>query len=332
MSRQGGLETKQGACGGAVKDGLLLVYKPGGMTSKDVSRWFQSRFGKCKIGHVGTLDPLAEGLLPILLGKATRLQDFLLAGQKRYEFEITFGYSTTTLDTDGELVDHASYAEVSKESLEIVCSQMVGDFLQIPPMYSAIKFEGRPLYDYARKGQADKVPLESLKKLVKIFELTCLNYDQGKGRFQVLCSKGTYVRVLASTIAETLGTLGTISRLIRLASGSFESKGAWTLNELELNKDSIDQYIIPTNEIPYDIPVWRASEPALVDRLKMGQEMHVDMRSFESGLDQAGSQRAKISSLDRMILFDNNGQSFGIGSATILNTGRIAVRMRRGLS
>ncbi len=314
------------------KDGMLLVYKPGGMTSKDVSRWIQQRFGKVKMGHVGTLDPLAEGLLPILFGKATRLQDYLLAGKKSYEFEVGFGRATDTLDADGSVVAEAPCDHLERTQLERICAELVGDFVQVPPMYSAIKFQGKPLYEYARQGQTERVPLQLLRRTVRIDSLLCLDYAKGVGRFRMDCSKGTYVRVVATQIAERAATLGTVTRLLRLSSGSLRSSDAWTLEQLEAKLDQFDECIVPIHSIQLDIPRWTCQLPHLVERLRMGQEMQVEMKMYEGGLAQEGERRATIRSLDHVVLIDNNGGSFGIGSATVLNTGRVALRMRRGLS
>lgn len=311
---------------------MLLIYKPGGMTSKDVSRWFQKRFGRLKLGHVGTLDPLAEGLLPILFGKATRLQDYIVSGTKSYEFDVAFGSATDTMDADGELVQEAEADHITRSQLESICESLVGDFQQTPPLYSAIKFQGKPLYEYARKGKSESVPLHLLRRMVRIESLECLHFQDRVGRFRVVCSKGTYVRVVAASIAEKAGSLGTVTRLVRLACGSLSAKDAWTLEQLESRLDQIDECIVPIHGIKLDIPHWRAFDGNLVQRLKMGQEMQVEMKVFEGGLAHDGVRRATIRSLDHVVFIDNNGDSFGIGSAMVLNTGRIAVRMRRGLS
>lgn len=314
------------------QDGMLLIYKPGGMTSKDVSRWFQKRFGRVKLGHVGTLDPLAEGLLPILFGKATRLQDFIVSGTKSYEFDVAFGSATDTMDADGKIVAEADAEHITTEQLRSICASLVGDFQQIPPLYSAIKFQGKPLYEYARKGNSDAVPLHLLRRLVQIGSLECLSFADKVGRFRIVCSKGTYVRVVATTIAEQAGSLGTVTRLVRLGCGSLSAQDAWTLEQLESKLDQIDECIVPIHRIKLDIPCWKTVDGNLVQRLKMGQEMQVEMKAFEGGLAHDGVRRATIRSLDHVVFIDNNGVSFGIGSAMVLNTGRIAVRMKRGLS
>lgn len=284
------------------------------------------------MGHVGTLDPIAEGLLPMLFGRATRLQDFLLQGTKSYEFDIRFGVATDTMDADGETIAEAEVGALDRSMMQTICEGLIGAFEQVPPLYSAIKYQGKPLYEYARQGKGDQVPLQDLKKQVQIFDLSCLDWDGERARFQVRCSKGTYVRVLACHIAERLGTLGTIVRLVRLASGDFHMNQAVTLEDIEQNLQHMEKIMIPMQSIKLEIPTWRTDDEKLVQRLRMGQEMHVEMKSFETGLAQDDKKRSTIRSLDHMVLIDNNGHSFGIGSAQVLNTGRIAVRMRRGLS
>lgn len=316
----------------SLSDGMIVVYKPRGMSSKDVSRWFERRFTRIKMGHVGTLDPMAEGVLPVLFGKATRIQDFLLAGTKCYEFDVKFGTATDTLDLDGEVIGEAPVGDFTLEDIRAVCAGMEGSFTQIPPLYSAIKYQGKPLYEYARSGRGDEVPRDLLRKVVQIDKMVCLQYEEGVGTFRVNCSKGTYVRVLSHHIAETLGTLGVVVRLLRVATGDLDVRIAVSLDTLEQEQESVHKYIIPLANIRLDIPSWHTEDLTLIQRLKMGQEMHVDMKSFETGLTQSDNKRSSIKSLDHMILIDKSGQSFGIGSAVVQNTGRVAVRMRRGLS
>ncbi len=313
-------------------DGMIVVYKPRGMSSKDVSRWFERRFQRTKMGHVGTLDPMAEGVLPLLFGKATRIQDFLLAGTKGYEFDVKFGMKTDTLDLDGEVVEEREVGPIALEAIHDVCQGMEGPFTQIPPLYSAIKYQGKPLYEYARAGRGHEVPLDLLRKVVQIDSMRCLGYNDGVATFRVHCSKGTYVRVLAHFIAEKLGTIGTVTRLVRVATGDLRIEEAVKLETLEEDQSRVAAHIIPLHDIRLDIPTWHAGDSLLIQRLKMGQEMHVEMKSFETGLQQSGNKRSSIKSLDHMMLIDNSGQTFGIGSAQVLNTGRVAVRMRRGLS
>ncbi len=315
-----------------LKDGMIVVYKPRGMTSKDVSRWFERRFSRIKMGHVGTLDPMAEGVLPVLFGKATRIQDFLLAGTKAYEFDVRFGTATDSLDLDGTVIEERAIRDYSRQEIQKVCDGMVGDFTQIPPLYSAIKYQGKPLYEYARAGRGDEVPRDLLRKLVQINSLECIAYNAGTATVRIYCSKGTYVRVVAHHIAEALGTIGVVTRLLRLATGDLDVNKSVKLEAIETSLENVEQFIVPLHDIKLEIPTWRADDELLIQKLKMGQEMHVEMKSFETGLTQNDIKRVSIKSLDHMVLMDKSGQSFGIGTAVMQNNGRVAVRMRRGLS
>jgi tRNA pseudouridine55 synthase len=311
--------------------GMIACYKPSQMVSKDVSRWFEKRLGRIKLGHVGTLDPLAEGVLPIMFGRATRLQDYLLEQPKTYEFEVTFGTATTTLDRDGETVDQQPWQHVQADQLTEICQRLEGDFEQIPPLYSAVKFQGKPLYEYAREGRQDEIPWRSLAKQVHIYKLRLIDFSEGNGRFVVTCSKGTYVRVIAAKISEIAGTCGMVSALVRTEAACLGVSECWTLEQLDQLGGDLHRALVPVQKIELNIPKWRALDAGVVDKLRMGQRMQVDMRYFEEGLLRNGAYRAKVRSLDRMLLLDPEGNSFGIGSASVQNTGRIAVVMRRGL-
>jgi len=312
--------------------GLIPCYKPKGMVSKDVSRWFEERLGRIRLGHVGTLDPLAQGVLPILFGNATRLQDYLLDQPKTYEFEVTFGKATTTLDLDGDLVEEKPFDQITAESLIDACKNLLGDFYQTPPIYSAVKFQGKPLYEYAREGRSEEVPLASLSRTVHLYNLELIDYQAPRGRFRVTCSKGTYVRVLAAKISECVESCGMVSGLIRAQAAGIKLDQCWTLEQLEELGDDFSKALVPVQRIQLNIPKWCVSDSALMSKLRTGQKMQVDMRFFEDGLAVDGASRTTIRSLDRMLLVDPEGNSFGIGTASIQNTGRIAVVMRRGLS
>ena len=191
-----------------------------------------------KLGHVGTLDPMAEGVLPVLLGKATRLQDYLLDSKKVYEFDIEFGYETTTLDAEGEIVAKAEYSHVSKQKIDEACKSLVGVYVQTPPLYSAIKYKGKPLYEYAREGRSHEVPLDLLKKNVNVFSCVCTSFENNVATILVECSKGTYVRSLGQSIASRCGSLATTIRLLRKQSAGFDVDGCVSMSELESNPEN----------------------------------------------------------------------------------------------
>ena len=312
--------------------GMLLINKPYEMVSKDVSRWIQKRFGKQKLGHVGTLDPLASGVLPIVFGKATRLQDYLLEMDKSYEFDIKLGQATTTLDIEGEVYEEKPWDHVTYEGLGQVAAGLVGDFPQVPPLYSAVKYEGKPLYEYAREGRGSEVPLEKFRKNVQIKSLELKSFQNNVASFSVTCSKGTYVRVIADVIARNLQTCGHVTRLVRTSAAGFSLDKCYEIEFLEENLETFEKFLVPVTNIPLNLTRWCAPDEDIIRRLKMGQLMQVDMRYFEEGLDKRSEQRTRIESVDRMLLLDKDKRSFGIGSASILNTGRMAVKMRRGLS
>lgn len=211
--------------------GFLNIYKPKGLTSHDVVARLR-RITKIKqIGHTGTLDPFAEGVLPICIGKATRLIEYL-EDDKAYEGFIQLGNSTTTYDLEGE-VSNSSSKRVSREDIEKALAQFRGNITQKPPIYSAIKVNGKKLYEYARKGEEIEVPTRE----VTIYKLNLLEFDEEKQQVRVLieCSKGTYIRSIANDLGEALGTYGHLIKLIRVKAGKFLIDNTVELEGLELS-------------------------------------------------------------------------------------------------
>ncbi len=312
--------------------GMLVVNKPYGMISKDVSRWLEKRIGREKIGHMGTLDPCASGVLPLLFGKATRLQDYLLNMDKAYQFEITFGQATETMDVAGKVYEEGPWDHVTREDLEAICQDLEGEFLQVPPIYSALKYKGKPLYEYAREGRQEEVPLDSFKKTVEIKSLKLLKFKGKEAKFSVVCSKGTYVRVIAHTIARRVHTCGHVTELIRTQAAGFDLDQALGLDAIEKFEGVFADLLIPLSEIDLPLPKWIVPDQETTRKLKLGQKMMVDMRYFEEGLSYKGLKRLSLRAIDSILLLDNNNESFGIGSAMALNMGRMAIQMRRGLS
>lgn len=197
--------------------GFLNVYKPRGLTSHDVVARLR-RITKIKqIGHTGTLDPFAEGVLPVCIGKATRLIEYL-ADDKAYEGTIQFGSSTNTYDLEGEVVK-TSQTKVTKEDVERALNGFRGEIEQIPPVFSAIKVNGKKLYEYARKGEDVEVP----SRKVTIYKLELLSFDEELQQARVLieCSKGTYIRSIANDLGERLGVGGHLVKLVRVKAGAF---------------------------------------------------------------------------------------------------------------
>ena len=314
--------------------GLLVVNKPVGMISKDVSRWLSKRLGpKLKMGHVGTLDPAAEGVLPILLGKATRLQDLLLDLPKTYECDLQLGYETDSLDTDGQQVKQMPYSHVTKEDLEAVSQDLIGMQTQVPPIYSAVKYQGKPLYFYARNGRADEVDLDALARTVEIYEFKILEFSGRLVTFRLRCSKGTYVRVAARELANRLGTCGTISRLCRTESSGVGKEQAFSLEEIEKFLEKSEQLreplLVPMESLDLGLSSLPIEDMRSVAKLKSGQKVWL-----KEG--RASMRRSKLGKLignhsqEKLLLLDGDGRAFGLGLGH-LKPDVLQVEMKRSL-
>ena len=223
-------------------DGGLLVDKPSGPTSHDVVDRIRRRFGIKKVGHAGTLDPAATGLLLILLGRATRLSEKLMSDDKVYSGTIKFGESTNSYDADGEIVSTRPVPPLTLETLNEAAAAFHGDQMQVPPMVSAVKKDGVPLYKLARKG----IEVERKPKLIHIYDFSFSSYSEPSGEFCVACTKGTYVRTIANDLGEKLGCGAHLSSLRRLSSGKYDARDAAGLDEiLNFSREQLQQRVIP---------------------------------------------------------------------------------------
>lgn len=223
-------------------DGALLIDKPAGPTSHDVVDAVRSQFGLKKVGHCGTLDPNATGLLVLVLGKATKLAEKLIADDKVYAGAIKFGVTTDTFDADGQVIATAPVPPLTVEQLNQLAQQFTGDILQTPPMVSAVKKHGVPLYKLARRGV--EVPREP--KLVHIYSFTFTDYVDPLGYFSVACTKGTYVRSLAHELGQKLGCGAHLYTLRRIRSGDFTVDQAIEFEAvLKLSPAQLQLWIIP---------------------------------------------------------------------------------------
>ena len=213
-------------------DGMINVFKPRGITSHDVVNRLRKILGTKKIGHTGTLDPNASGVLPICIGKATRISEYLLDSSKEYISELTLGYETDTQDEDG-IVTNASSKTVENEDIVSSISSFRGEIMQIPPMYSALKVKGRKLYELAREGKTiDRAPRQ-----VTIYNIDILDIiDNRKIVYLIECSRGTYIRTLCDDIGKKLGTYGYMSYLIRTRVGNFKIEDSVSLEKIEHKK------------------------------------------------------------------------------------------------
>lgn len=313
--------------------GLLPVNKPAGIVSKDVSRWLVKRLGKVKLGHVGTLDPAASGVLPVLFGRATRLQDYLLDLPKTYEFDIKFGEETDTLDREGTVTRKGPWEHVTADQLQTAATDFIGEFDQTPPIYSAVKYKGKPLYDYARggEGKADEVPLEDLKRRVRVTNFDLLSYGNGVGSFRMSCSKGTYVRSLVRDVAEKVGSCGTLSRLVRTHSSGLDIARSYGLDEIEQRLEEFGSLVVPMEQVDIGMSRWKSPSAAVTARLRAGQQVALEEGDFLIGLEQSEEQTPLAGWAKPMVLLSEQAQAFGIGSIRRQDSGRINILMKRGL-
>ena len=218
-------------------NGLVLVDKPQGLTSFSAASIMKRAYGTKRVGHTGTLDPLATGVLPILVGRATRLCSYVLESDKRYVATVRLGIITDTLDITGKVISECE-ANVSREELLEAIEKFKGDIIQVPPMYSAIRVDGRHLYEMARQG----IEVEREARSVKIHNINLLEFDGTDFKIDVTCSKGTYIRTLADDIGRALGCGATMTALRRTATAGF------TIDECtdpDIIKLEPEKYLLP---------------------------------------------------------------------------------------
>ena len=229
-------------------NGLLIVDKEKDMTSRDVVNEISRIFQTKKVGHTGTLDPLATGVLVLTIGKATKLNEIITATEKEYQVEAILGLKTDTLDITGKVLKEEN-THFSKEEIIDVLNSFLGSYDQEVPIYSAVKINGRKLYEYARNNE--KVDLPKRLVTIKQIHLDDLNYDNNQTtiKFTCLVSKGTYIRSLVNDIARKLGTVGTMKNLRRTKQGNYSIKNAYRLNDIKNNnyqivsiKDALSDY------------------------------------------------------------------------------------------
>ncbi len=227
-------------------DGALLIDKPAGPTSHDIVDAIRANFRIKKVGHCGTLDPNATGLLLIVLGRATKLSEKLMSDDKVYEGTMKFGEATDSYDADGEVTATRPVPPTTVEVLNQLADTFVGDILQIPPMVSAVKIKGVPLYKLARKG----IEVERKPRLVHIYSYRFADYSEPFGQFRVACTKGTYVRSLAHELGQKLGCGAHLKTLRRLVSGKFDVADAVEFEQvMQMTPADMTKRVIPFLEL-----------------------------------------------------------------------------------
>lgn len=223
-------------------NGVLNIFKPKGMSSFDAVRVVKKVAGTGKVGHTGTLDPEATGVLPICIGRATKIIDYIMDSEKVYEVTLKLGIRTTTYDLEGEVLEERDPSHLTEEEILNSINSFKGEYSQIPPMYSALKQNGVRLYELARKG----IEVERKGRLVNIYNLEDIKINNPYISMKVTCSKGTYIRSLCYDIGEKLGVFATMTQLNRAKTSVFSQEKSININEL--TKENINDYILSMEE------------------------------------------------------------------------------------
>ncbi|MGQ9598224.1 MAG: tRNA pseudouridine(55) synthase TruB [Anaerolineae bacterium] len=253
--------------------GILNVDKPRGMTSHDVVDVIRRLAGQRRVGHAGTLDPMATGVLLVCLGQATRVAEYLMASPKRYRATIVFGAATDTFDAEGKIVSEGGRTDFAREEIEATLARFLGRIEQVPPMYSALKREGQTLHRLARQGKT----VERSPRWVEISEIVVLAWTPPELIIEVACSPGTYLRSLAHDLGQRLGSGAHLAALVRLSSGRFTLGEAVSLERLEeaFGHGQETKYLIPMDEALLDWPALIVSMEE-ARRIAQGQAVHLN--------------------------------------------------------
>lgn len=280
-----------------ILDGIIPLYKERGMTSFDCVSRLRRILHTKKIGHSGTLDPNVDGVLPICVGQATKVVEFLMASGKQYVGELLVGEATTTQDLDGEVVAQKPVtAPITEDTIRKAMQELTGDIVQIPPMYSAIKVNGKKLYEYARAGETVERPKRHVH--IERFEMTASSYDeknqQQRIRFVVDCSKGTYVRTLAYDLAKELGYPGVMSSLTRTKSGGFELDQTLSLTDIQdaMEAQIMNRYVYPMDYALKSYPHAELSDAQWKKVQNGGWLSDLDTKDQEVALTYQGEVKA----------------------------------------
>ncbi len=277
--------------------GILPVRKPAGFTSFDVIGKLRGVTRTRKIGHSGTLDPMATGVLPLFFGGATKCCDILPNEDKRYIADLKFGIVTDTQDTTGRVLKECE-SHVTKTEFESVVSDFIGKQLQLPPMYSAVKVNGRPLYDLAREGKI----VDRAQKEIEVYEINLLDFDEHAqtARIEVSCGKGTFIRTLINDMGEKLGCGASMSALERTMAAGFSISECYTISDIEkmMQEGTFEEHLIPVERLFEDLP-----------RLVLDD---FDKRLYRSGVPLELRKRGWGGITGSIAVFDESGMILGI--------------------
>ena len=257
--------------------GIVVIDKPKGRTSNHVLQQIKRTFDAKKAGHTGSLDPLATGVLPICLGEATKVSQYLLDGDKCYQVTCKLGVTTDSGDSDGNVVAKMPIPEITEQILYAVLPSFIGQQQQVPPMYSALKFQGQPLYKLARQG----IEIERKARTVNIYDIILISFTSDSFTLEVKCSKGTYIRTLVEDISASLSTGGHVIALRRLESAGYAIEQAITIESIEKCADegikALDKLLLPTEEALPNWPRIEADDEQVL-ALRCGQQIKVEQK------------------------------------------------------
>lgn len=263
-------------------DGVVLLDKPAGMSSQGAVTAVKRAFNADKAGHTGTLDPMATGLLPICLGEATKYSQDLLEADKSYIAKVKFGSRTDTGDAEGQIIEVLPLPAFADEfaikvALDALLPKFTGPITQVPPMYSALKRDGKPLYEYARAG----IELERVPREITIHAIRWTNIHWPEATLEVSCSKGTYIRVLAEDIGNTLGCGAHLVGLRRTEVGHLNLEQSFTMESIQQGLQDSSNYILPVDALLQTLPHLTVDEQQ-AKRLEMGQRVPLNLPSIEA--------------------------------------------------
>lgn len=283
-----------------MSSGVLLMHKPQGFTSFDVIAKLRGILKIRRLGHTGTLDPMAEGVLPVLVGTATKACDILPDETKAYRAGFRLGCVTDTQDSTGQVLETAS-VNVSREMLETAMGKFVGEILQIPPMYSAVQIDGKRLYDLAREGKIVERPARP----VTVFSLKLLAYDAsaGEGEMEICCGKGTYVRTILHDIGAALGCGGCMTSLVRTVACGFSLEQCYDFAQIAqiMQEGRLDEILLPTASLFDSLPKLMLTE---------GQA-----KAYRNGVKLTLSRLNGLTEAERYSVYDAAAQFIGLANA-----------------
>lgn len=287
---------KASACATRCVDGVLVLNKPQGMTSHTALQTIKRLFGAEKAGHTGTLDPMATGMLPLCFGEATKFSQFLLESHKTYEATGTLGASTTTGDAWGEIVSLSKKTTCSQDELNQTLSKFIGIIEQVPPMFSALKHKGKPLYEYARAGEI--IPRSA--RQVEVYELKLLTFDGQHFKICARVSKGTYIRTLIEDIAIAMGSQGHMSQLHRISTAGFEQSAMYDIDTLtHMTQAARLASLLPVERTVTGLPALKVSE---MDKILLYQGQVI------------AQAESPLNAPEQVALYDEQGHFFGVGT------------------